>query len=85
MDNIGLLVDGMKKDRLVIYEKAIQILKRLFRLVELMAAMSKESEPWNLILVMVHATLINLKWRKFCYAFIMKLLNNVICKSGLIA
>ena len=82
MDNIGLLVDII--DRLVICKK-IKILKWLFRLVELMAAMSKELVPWNLILHMVHAALINLKWRKYFSAFIILLLKNVICKFALLA
>ena len=35
-----------------------------------MVAMSNESEPWNLILKLVHATPINLKWRKYFYALV---------------
>ena len=86
MDNIGLLVEIMKisQDRLVICKK-IKILKWLFRLVELMAAMLKELVPWNLIFIMVHAALINLKWRKYFSAFMHTLRKNVICKFSLLA
>ena len=45
-----------------------------------MAAMSNELLPWNLTLIVGHAALINLKWRKHFSAFIIKLVNNVICK-----
>ena len=84
MDNIGLLVEHVKKDRLVICKK-IKILKWLFRSVELMAAMSKELDPWNLIFIGVHAALFNLKWRKYFSAFMHTLVNNVICKFTLLA
>ena len=33
-----------------------------------------------MILIVVHAALINLKWRKYFSAFIFTLLKNVICK-----
>jgi len=50
-----------------------------------MAAMSIELEPWNLIFIVVHATLINLKGRKYFSALIFTLLKNAICKFALLA
>ena len=85
MDKIGLLVEGMKKDRLVICKKVIKILKWLFRLVELMDAMSKESGHWNLISTAVPVVLINMKWRKYFSVSDRIRTKNVICKFDMLA
>ena len=50
-----------------------------------MAAMSKELEPWNLIFLVVHAALINLKWRKYFSASDRIRDKNVICKFDMLA